>query len=145
MEVGCLRCELHSLSSRQHCAEALRCSHSLYVLKAVNIYIKKSNIQCYLNVLGIRFMGMETGIVVVETSPTLIGSVALDTLELWRLASTANKVVSHSSNTTTLEATALYHVCAELGVKVEGEGDKRKRGSKMKFDKKRGRGGGLTS
>lgn len=55
-------------------------------------------------------MGMETGIMVVEASPTLVGSVALDTLELGRLASTANKVVVHPSNATTLKATAL-HVC----------------------------------
>ena len=65
-------------------------------------------------------MGMETGIVVVEASPTLVGSVALDALELGRLASTANKMVVHSSYTTTLKATALHNyvnvcVCAGVG------------------------------
>lgn len=84
---------------------------------------KKSDFhQCYLNVLGIQFIGMETGIMVVEASPTLVGSVALDTLELRRLASTANKVVVHPSNATTLKATALL-VC----VQDQGQGEERER------------------
>ena len=58
-------------------------------------------------------MGMETGIVVVEASPTLIGSVALDALELGRLASTANKVVVHPSNAATLKATTLHITCVQ--------------------------------
>ena len=48
---------------------------------------------------------------VVEAGPTLIGPVALDALELRRLASTANKVVVHPSNATTLKATALHVTC----------------------------------
>ena len=67
----------------------------------------------YLNILRSRFIGMETGVVVIEAGPTLIRSVALDALELGRLASTTNKVVVHPSNTTTLEATALHVMCMQ--------------------------------
>ena len=67
----------------------------------------------YLNILGSRFIGMETGIVVVEAGPTLIRSVALDALKLGRLASTANEVVVHPSNATTLKATALHVICVQ--------------------------------
>ena len=83
---------------------------------------------------------METGHVVVEASPTLVGPGAVSTLELGRLASTAHKVIVHPSNTATLKATALHVcVCADLGAKgrkrkergVKGKGDE-----KWKFDEK---------